>query len=155
MSQRVAIAADHGGFSLKEGIIRRLTSQGIDVLDFGAKKMESGDDYPDYVVPMARAVAAGEAERGIAICGSGVGACVAANKVAGVRAGLIHEVYSARQGVEDDNMNVICLGGRVLGEELAWDLLQAFLGAEFRAQERFVRRLAKVKALEAEYGHQS
>lgn len=154
MSQRVAIAADHGGFTLRQGIIRGLESQGIEVLDFGAKEFQREDDYPDFVIPMAEAVAAGKAERGIAVCGSGVGACIAANKVPGVRAALIHEVYSARQGVEDDNMNVICLGGRVLGEELAWDFVQAFLHARFKARDRYLRRLAKVAGLEVRGGDQ-
>lgn len=155
MSQRIAIAADHGGFTLRQGIIRRLESQGIQVVDFGAKELHPEDDYPDFVIPMAEAVAAGEAERGIAVCGSGVGACVAANKVPGVRAALIHEAYSARQGVEDDDMNVICLGGRVLGEELAWEFVQAFLHARFKARARYQRRLAKVAALEVRGGDQN
>ncbi len=154
MSRRIAIAADHGGFTLRQGIIRRLESQGIRVVDFGAKELHPEDDYPDFVIPMAEAVAAGEAERGIAVCGSGVGACVAANKVPGVRAALIHEAYSARQGVEDDDMNVICLGGRVLGEELAWEFVQAFLRARFKARARYQRRLAKVAALEVRGGDQ-
>ncbi len=144
----VGIAADHGGFDLKERLAEDLREAGYEVMDFGAYEAKSDDDYPDYVVPLARAVARGEVARGIAICGSGVGACVAANKVPGVRAGLIHDVYSARQGVEDDDMNVLCLGGRVMGYALAWDLVRAFLAANFSGDERFRRRLDKVSALE-------
>jgi ribose 5-phosphate isomerase B len=144
----VGIAADHGGFELKERLADDLRQVGYEVLDFGAYELIHGDDYPDFVVPLAKAVAKGEVARGIAICGSGVGACVAANKVPGVRACLIHDVYSAHQGVEDDNMNIICLGGRVVGYELAWDLIQAFLSAQYNDTERFRRRLAKVAALE-------
>jgi ribose 5-phosphate isomerase B len=144
----VGIAADHGGFELKEQLADDLRRADYEVLDFGAYELIPGDDYPDVVVPLARAVAKGEVIRGIAICGSGVGASVAANKVPGVRACLIHDVYSAHQGVEDDNMNVICLGGRVVGYELAWDLIQAFLSAQYLDEERFQRRLMKVAALE-------
>lgn len=146
---RIGIAADHGGFALKEELVKALRDMGYEVVDFGANNLIPDDDYPDYVVPLSRAVAQGEVARGVAICGSGVGACVAANKVPGVRAGLIHDVYSARQGVEDDNMNVICLGGRVIGYELAWDLVQAFLAARFRDTERYRRRLAEIAALES------
>jgi len=153
---RIGIAADHGGFELKERLAKELRENGHEVVDFGARSLAPGDDYPDYVVPLARAVAQGEAdknpkvERGIAICGSGVGACVAANKIPGVRACLIHEIFSAHQGVEDDNMNVMCLGGRVVSYELAWDLVQAYLSAEYQDKERFRRRLDKVAALEQE-----
>lgn len=146
---RVGIAADHGGFDLKQNLIKALRDAGYEIVDFGAYNLSPGDDYPDFVVPMAQAVAQGEVERGVAICGSGVGACVAANKVRGVRAGLIHDVYSARQGVEDDNMNVICLGGRVMGFALALDLAQAFLAANFSGAERFRRRLDKISTLES------
>ena len=144
----VGIAADHGGFELKERLADDLRRANYEVLDYGAYELVPGDDYPDFVVPLAQAVAEGEVIRGIAICGSGVGASVAANKVPGVRACLIHEVYSAHQGVEDDNMNVICLGGRVVGYELAWDLIQAFLSTRYMDEERFQRRLAKIAALE-------
>jgi ribose 5-phosphate isomerase B len=144
----VGIAADHGGVVLKGKIVESLQSAGHRIVDFGADRHDPADDYPDYVIPLAKAVASGEVERGIAICGSGVGACVAANKVPGVRAGLIHDVYSARQGVEDDDMNMICFGGRVMGYELAWELVQVFLKAQFRDVERFRRRLAKLTALE-------
>jgi ribose 5-phosphate isomerase B len=146
----VGIAADHGGFQLKERLAEELRRGDYEVLDFGAYEMLPDDDYPDYVIPLARAVAKGEVARGIAVCGSGVGACVAANKVPGVRAGLIHDVYSARQGVEDDDMNVLCLGGRVLGYELAEDLVKAFLAAQYAGDERFRRRLDKIAALEGE-----
>jgi ribose 5-phosphate isomerase B len=146
----VGIAADHGGFDLKEKLAEDLRRGDYEVLDFGAYEPLPGDDYPDYVIPLARAVARGEVARGIAICGSGVGACVAANKVPGVRAGLIHDVYSARQGVEDDDMNVLCLGGRVMGYALAWELVQAFLAARFGGDERFRRRLDKIAALEGD-----
>ncbi len=146
---RIGVAADHGGFELKELLAERLRIAGYDVVDFGARELVPDDDYPDFVVPMARAVAGGEVSRGVAVCGSGVGACVAANKVPGVRAALITDSFSAHQGVEDDDMNIICLGGRVTGPALAWDLAQIFLTACFAGDERFKRRLAKVAALEA------
>lgn len=149
---RIGIAADHGGFGLKEDLRGRLTAAGHEVVDFGAKRLESGDDYPDYVVPLARAVAAGKVERGIAVCGSGVGASVAANKIRGVRACLINDHYSAGQGVEHDHMNIICLGGRVTGSYAAWDYIQAFVAAEFSSEERHLRRLSKVAALEKSGG---
>jgi ribose 5-phosphate isomerase B len=121
----------------------------VKVTDFGDPRPAPDDDYPDFIVPMARAVARGEVERGVAICGSGVGASVAANKVPGVRACLIHETFSAHQGVEDDDLNVIALGGLVVGYALAWDLVQTFLAARFSGAERFRRRLAKIAELEA------
>ena len=145
---RVAIAADHGGFELKVYLTGALKAAGYEVVDFGAHELVPEDDYPDFVVPMARAVASGEVIRGLAICGSGVGACVAANKVPGVRAALITDPYSAHQGVEDDNMNLMCLGGRVTGQALAWDLVQTSLNARFKGDERFKRRLAKIAKLE-------
>jgi ribose 5-phosphate isomerase B len=141
---RIGIAADHGGFELKEQLAAKLRGDGFDVVDYGAHNLNPSDDYPDFVVPLARHVAGKDVERGIVICGSGVGACVAANKITGIRAGMIHDGYSARQGVEDDNMNVICLGGRVIGPALAWHLVQAFLSARFSGQERHKRRLAKI-----------
>jgi ribose 5-phosphate isomerase B len=147
---RIGIAADHGGFALKAQLIDDLKTAGYEVMDFGAHELVRGDDYPDFVVPLARAVAKGEITRGLAICGSGVGACVAANKVPGVRAALITDSFSAHQGVEDDDMNVMCLGGRVTGYALSWDLVQTFLNAHFKGAERFRRRLAKVAALEKE-----
>jgi len=145
---RIGIAADHGGFELKEQLTAALKAAGYEVRDFGAHELVTGDDYPDFVVPLARAVAKGEVTRGVAICGSGVGACVVANKVSGVRACLIHETFSAHQGVEDDDMNMICLGGLVVGHALAWELAKTFLQANFSGTKRFQRRLAKVAALE-------
>lgn len=150
---RIGIAADHGGFELKVQLIADLKTAGYEVMDFGAHKLETGDDYPDFVLPLARAVAKGEITRGLAICGSGVGACVAANKVPGVRAALITDSFSAHQGVEDDDMNVMCLGGRVTGYALSRDLVRTFLNARFKGNERFKRRLAKVAALEKERKH--
>src|SRR6476646_11529418 len=121
---RIGIATDHGGFSLKEELLGQLRAAGHEVVDFGAYHLSEGDDYPDYVIPLARAVAALEVERGLAICGSGVGASVCANKIPGVRAGLVHDHYSARQGVEDDHMNIICMGGRTVGPAVAWALVE-------------------------------
>ena len=144
----VGIAADHGGMVLKGFLVAALETEGYRIKDFGAYEHREGDDYPDYVIPLARAVAKGEVSRGIAVCGSGVGACVAANKVAGVRAALITDVFSAHQGVEDDDMNILCLGGRVIGSHLALDLVKIFLSARFKKEERFQRRLDKVTALE-------
>jgi ribose 5-phosphate isomerase B len=145
---RVGIASDHGGFALKEQISDLLRSAAHEVVDFGALHSSPGDDYPDYVIPLARAVAAGLVERGVALCGSGVGASICANKFAGVRAGLIHDVFSAHQGVEDDDMNVFCLGGKVIGSALAWELIETFLSARFSGAPRHQRRVDKVKALE-------
>ena len=144
----VGIAADHGGFELKEYLAGRLREAGYELIDFGDRKPTEDDDYPDFIVPLARAVAGGDVERGVGICGSGVGASVAANKVVGVRACLIHENFSAHQGVEDDNLNMMCLGGLVVGHALAWELVQTFLAAKFSGAERHCRRLAKVTALE-------
>ena len=146
----IGIAADHGGFKLKAQLAANLKAAGYEVLDFGAYELVTGDDYPDFVVPLARAVARVEVTRGLAICGSGVGACVAANKVPGVRAALITDSFSAHQGVEDDDMNVMCLGGGVTGYALSWDLVRTFLSAHFKGDERFKRRLEKVAALEKE-----
>ena len=144
----VGIASDHGGFALKEQVAEKLRGAGYEVVDFGAHQFDPGDDYPDFIIPMARAVAAKEVERGVALCGSGVGASIAANKVAGVRAGLIHDVFSAHQGVEDDDMNVFCLGGKVIGAALAWELIETFLASQFNGAPRHRRRAAKVQALE-------
>ena len=121
---------------------------GHEITDFGANQLTPDDDYPDFVIPLAQAVAAGEVERGVAVCGSGVGAAVCANKIRGVRASLIEDHFSARQGVEDDHMNLLCLGGRTTGAALAWDLVQAYLAAEFSQAPRHLRRLQKVAALE-------
>lgn len=149
---RIGIAADHEGFALKGEVAAALHASEYEVVDFGPHSLDPGDDYPDYVIPLARAVANGTVERGLAICGSGVGACVAANKVPGVRAALIHDAYSAHQGVEDDNINVMCIGGQVIGYALAWDLIKTFLGANFSGAERHLRRLGKVAALENQEG---
>ncbi len=147
---QIGLAADHGGFELKEEIADFLRGAGHEVVDFGARTLTPEDDYPDFIIPLARAVAKGEVERGVALCGSGIGASIAANKVDGVRAGLIHDVFSAHQGVEDDNMNVLCLGSRVIGVELAKELVHYFLNASFSGYERHRRRLEKVAALERE-----
>jgi len=144
----VGIATDHGGFELKEDLVKRLRAAGHDVVDFGAEKLNPDDDYPDFVIPLSQAVATGTVERGVAVCGSGVGAAVCANKIPGVRAGLIHDHFSAAQGVEDDHMNIICIGGRTTGSSVAWDLVQTFLGAEFSQAPRHLRRLSKVARLE-------
>jgi len=145
---RVGIATDHGGFGLKEDLLVRLREAGHEVVDYGAHSLNSGDDYPDFVIPLALSVAAGEVDRGVAVCGSGVGASVCANKVKGARAALIEDHFSARQGVEDDHMNIICVGGRTVGPSVAWDLVQTFLAAEFSQAERHLRRLGKVALLE-------
>ena len=146
---RIGIATDHGGFSLEEELLGQLRAAGHEVVDFGAYQLSEGDDYPDYVVPLAQAVAAQKVERGVAICGSGVGASVCANKVRGIRAALIHDHFSARQGVEDDHMNILCMGGRTVGPAVAWDLVRTFLAAEFSQADRHLRRLGKVAAQEA------
>jgi len=147
---RVGIATDHGGFGLKEELVTRLETTGHEVVDFGAHTVSDGDDYPDYVLPLARAVVAGQVDRGIAICGSGVGASVCANKVNGVRAALIHDHFSAKQGVEDDHMNILCMGGRTVGPSVAWDLVETFLKAKFSQEPRHLRRIGKVASAEAE-----
>jgi ribose 5-phosphate isomerase B len=147
---RVGIATDHGGFGLKEELVARLREAGHEVVDFGAHALNPGDDYPDFIIPLARDVARGKVERGVAVCGSGVGASVCANKIQGVRAGLVSDHFSARQGVEDDHMNIICMGGRTIGPFAAWDILEAFLAAEFSLAPRHLRRLGKVAALEPE-----
>jgi ribose 5-phosphate isomerase B len=145
---RVGIATDHGGYTLKVELLERLQKARHEVVDFGATKLDAGDDYPDFVIPLARAVVTGQVERGIAVCGSGVGASYCANKVASVRAALVHDHFSAHQGVEDDHMNVLCLGGRIIGPELAWEIVETFLAAEYSSAERHLRRLSKVAALE-------
>ncbi len=146
---RIAIGADHAGFELKESAREFLRQLGHEVLDLGAHSSTIPDDYPDYAEAVGRTVLDGRAERGIVICGSGVGASVAANKLPGIRAGLCHDTYSAHQGVEHDDMNVLVLGSRVIGSELAHELVRSFLAARFSNEERHVRRLAKVRALEA------
>jgi ribose 5-phosphate isomerase B len=150
---RVGIATDHGGFGLKQELVSRLRAAGHEVEDFGALMLTPDDDYPDFVIPLAKAVAAGKVDRGLAVCGSGVGAAVCANKVKGARACLIQDHFSARQGVEDDHMNILCMGGRTIGPMLAWDLTQTFLAAKPSQAARHLRRLGKVAALEA--GHNS
>ncbi len=146
--KRIGVAADHGGFELKEYLVKLLHEAGYEVVDFGNSQLKPDDDYPDYVIPLANAIAKGELNRGVATCGSGVGACVAMNKVIGVRACLVNDTFSARQGVEDDNLNTLCLGGRVIGHSLAWELVKTFLNARFSGAERHLRRLAKVSELE-------
>ncbi len=145
----VAVGADHGGFVLKKELVSRL-GESCEVLDLGTYELDTADDYPDFVRTVTQAVISGRAERGIIICGSGVGAAIAANKVPGVRAAICHDTYSAHQGVEHDDMNVLCLGARVVGSELAWELAIAFLEARFTGEERHRRRLAKVLAIERE-----
>ena len=144
----IGIAADHGGFELKEYLTGMLHKARYEVRDFGDSQLKLADDYPDFIVPLAQAVARGEVDRGIAICGSGVGACIASNKVPGVRACLINDFFSAHQGVEDDDMNVICLGGRVVTKADAWEWVRLFLESRFSGAERHRRRIAEVESLE-------
>jgi ribose 5-phosphate isomerase B len=148
---KVAIGADHGGYELKVELLPWLEEHGHEILDLGAHDLDPDDDYPDYAEAVAGVVTSGDAQRGIVICGSGVGACIAANKVPGVRACLCHDTYSAHQGVEHDDMNVLCLGARVVGVELAQELIEAFLNAGFIDEGRFRRRLEKVLAIEAKF----
>ncbi len=150
---RIGIAADHGGVELKGKLAGLLRAAGHEVTDFGAYALTPDDDYPDFVTPLARAVAAEKVDRGVAVCGSGVGASICANKITGVRAALIEDHFSARQGVEDDHMNLLCLGGRTIGPAVAWDLVQTFLVAEFSNAPRHVRRLHKVSELEKRRGN--
>jgi ribose 5-phosphate isomerase B len=145
---KIGLAADHAGFDHKQQLLQQLSAAGYDVQDYGARHYDASDDYPDIIVPLAQALARGEVERGIAVCGSGVGVSIAANKIPGVRAALITDTYSAHQGVEHDAMNLLCLGGRVIGPMLVWELVQAFLQARYLGEERFQRRLEKVIALE-------
>jgi len=145
---RVGIGADHGGFDMKQELAKMLANDGHEVVDFGNYVLDASDDYPDFAIPLARAVASGEVERGVLVCGSGVGASIAANKVPGARAALCHDDFSARQGVEDDDMNIICFGGRTMGIALTWLCTRSFLAAKFSGAERFSRRLAKVIDLE-------
>ena len=148
MSKVIAVAADHGGFSLKDELVRRLAGE-YKIMDLGAGSFNQSDDYPDYAFAVAEAVVSGKASRGILICGSGAGACIAANKIIGVRAGVCHDTYTAHQAVEHDDMNILCLGARVVGVELAAELAVTFLKANFKSDvERYVRRLEKVKAME-------
>ncbi len=150
---RVAIAADHAGFPLKQDLVANLQALGHEVIDLGTNSTASVD-YPDYAAALAAAVTGGSAERGVLICGSGVGASVAANKVPGIRAGLCHDTYSAHQGVEHDDMNILVLGGRVIGPALARELVVNYLGAHFSGEERHLRRLEKIRAMEAQHLHE-
>ncbi len=145
---KVGIGADHGGFEMKQGLAKMLATGGHEVIDFGNNAYDPNDDYPDFAIPLARAVVRGDVERGILVCGSGVGASVAANKVAGARAALCHDDFSARQGVEDDDMNILCFGGRTMGIAVAWDCTKNFLGARFSGAARHRRRLNKIIQLE-------
>ena len=145
---KLAIAADHAGYELKALLVPWLNSAGHQVVDLGAHQLEPDDDYPDYAAAVAQKVQSGGAERGIVVCGSGVGACIAANKVPGIRACLCHDTYTGHQGVEHDDMNVICLGARIIGVELAKEILHAFLSANFLPEPRFRRRLEKLLQLE-------
>jgi ribose 5-phosphate isomerase B len=147
---KIAIAADHAGFPLKADIVELLKQAGHELFDLGAHEYIAGDDYPDYAQLVGAAVQAGNAERGIVICGSGVGACIAANKMKGIRAGVCHDTYSAHQGVEHDNMNVLCFGARIIGVELAREIVLAFVNATFNTGERYQRRLNKVLQIERE-----
>jgi ribose 5-phosphate isomerase B len=155
---KVGVGADHGGFEMKQQLVKLLAAAGHEVLDFGNKVCDADDDYPDFAIPLARAVASGDVERGVLVCGSGVGASVAANKVSGARAALCHDDFSARQGVEDDDLNILCFGGRTMGIAVAWDCTKNFLTARFSGAERHRRRLAKVTQLEGStmaYAHRS
>jgi len=145
---KIAIGADHGGFSLKQTIADEVTKQGHTVVDCGAIEYDAKDDYPDFARAVGTAIQRGDAERGIVLCGSGVGASIAATKMRGIRAALCHDTYSAHQGVEHDNMNVLCLGARIIGDELARELVRVFLSARFNPGERFQRRLNKVSEIE-------
>ena len=147
---KVAIGADHGGFELKQRLVQVLRDAGQEVLDLGADAVESNDDYPDYARAVGRTIVEGRAERGILVCGSGAGAGIAANKIRGVRAALAHDTYTAHQMVEHDNANVCCLGARVIGPELAAEIVRVFVEARFTGEERHVRRLAKVAEMEEE-----
>ncbi|MCZ6867675.1 MAG: ribose 5-phosphate isomerase B [Dehalococcoidia bacterium] len=151
MRLTLALGADHGGFTLKEELLPWLRGLGYQVQDIGAYSLDPDDDFPDYAHPVAQMVASGQAWRGLLICGSGVGACVAANKVPGVRACVCHDAYSARQGVEHDDMNILCLGARIVGVELARELVTAFLNARFNGQGKYQRRLDKVLAIESSF----
>ena len=149
---RIAVGADHAGFPLKQPVVDHLESLGHVVVDVGAYEMDPADDYPDFAAAVADSVARKAVDRGVIVCGSGVGASVAANKIRGVRASVCHDSYSAHQGVEHDDMNVLCIGGRIVGDELAREIVSAFVGAVFSGEERHVRRLNKILALEASGG---
>ena len=148
---RIAIGADHGGYGLKAQLVEFLEGLGHEVMDVGAQSLDPSDDYPDFAKAVADGVARQQASRGIMVCGSGVGASVAANKVRGVRASVCHDTYSAHQGVEHDDLNVLCLGDRIVGAELAKELVIAFVSAQFSGEERHQRRLGKVLSMEADF----
>jgi ribose 5-phosphate isomerase B len=152
---KIGVAADHGGFEMKRQLAKLLATEGHEVVDFGNQAYDADDDYPDFTIPLARAVATGDVKRGVLVCGSGVGASVAANKVNGVRAALCEDHFSARQGVEDDDMNIVCFGGRTMGIALAWDCTKNFLDAKFSGAERHRRRLAKVAQLDSTTAHEN
>lgn len=143
----IAVACDHGGFPLKGVILDVVRESGHTPIDLGAHSEESSD-YPDFALKIANSILNGETERGVLVCGSGVGACIAANKIKGIYAGLCHDTYSAHQAVEHDNMNVLCLGARIIGVELAREIVRAYLGARFHTEERFIRRFNKVRQIE-------
>ncbi len=145
---KIAIASDHAGFNLKKILAQRLIELGYKVEDLGTASAETPVDYPDFAAKAAEAVAKGKANKGIVICGSGVGACIAANKFKGIRAAICHDTYSAHQGVEHDDMNILCLGARVIGSALALEIAEAFAGAKFSNEVRFVRRLDKIRSFE-------
>jgi|TARA_B110000116_G_scaffold136924_1_gene118820 ribose 5-phosphate isomerase B len=148
---RISVAADHNGYELKNEISEILKRYGHDVIDIGPHSLDPLDDYPDFAKPLAKSVSSGETDRGIMVCGSGVGASVAANKVKGVRAAVCHDIYSAHQGVEHDNMNILCLGSRIVGTELVRELVSAFISAEYTNEERHARRLNKVIEMENDF----
>jgi ribose 5-phosphate isomerase B len=148
VNSRIGIASDHAGYELKTSLIELMRKNGYEVIDFGDQYPRNDDDYPDFVIPLARAVASGGVQRGISICGSGIGSAIVANKIAGLRASVIHDCFSAHQGVEDDHVNMICLGGLVIGHALAWQVVKTYLTAHFNGSERHCRRLAKVAELE-------
>ena len=145
---RIAIAADHAGYQIKDDVINIVQSLGHDIIDLGTYNQEPVD-YPDYAMKLGKVVAEKQADRGVIICGSGVGACIAVNKIKGIYASVCHDTYSAHQGVEHDNMNVLCMGSRIIGIELVKELIKAFLSAEFQREERFIRRFEKIKSIEA------
>lgn len=151
-AMKLAVASDHGGFPLKALIVEELRNMAHEVVDLGPAELIPGDDYPDYALLVARAVLDGRAERAVLICGSGAGACVAANKFKGIRAATCHDSFSAHQCVEDDNVNVLCLGARVVGPELAMDLVREYVNARFSGAERHRRRVAKIAAFEDRFG---
>ncbi len=145
---KILIASDHGGFELKNKVAIYLKNNNFEVIDLGNHKYDPLDDYPDFAIKMGNAISAGDAKKGILICGSGVGACVTANKINGIRASVCHDTYSAHQGVEHDDMNVICFGARIIGDQLAFELVNAFINAEFITEEKYMRRLQKINHLE-------